>query len=138
MNPCYFSVFNYVLCAGFAFATVFTIVCRKAIYFRVQFGVWQSQRGAERLVRKTLKSAIGKIEEGISNRCKAKEEFDKCPSLAAPLQQKRKAWLKAESRERAAVRYYKALAKSAKYFGFYEECGLADEELRRLKVKLAA
>lgn len=117
-------------------AATIIILFRREIRFRYHFGVWQGQRGAERLVRKKLHATVAKIVSAAEARSRAAAEFEACVDLPAPMSQKRKALNKALRRERSLYRRYKTLCDLAEAFMLKDEVKIAGEELNRSKFRL--
>jgi hypothetical protein len=135
----------FLLCFLALACAVVLIVSRRYIRFRWNFGVWQGQRGAERLAREVMKSHAKRMAAAGVMREKAMAEFDKCPNLPALMAAKRKILKKAERKERVLRWRYEIRCSLLKEFMMGSEVKIADgemeferRELRRHQSKLTA
>jgi len=127
---------TYFLLCGVVMSAVILIASRRYIRFRWNFGVWQGQRGADRLVREVMKAHVAKIVSAIEARKKATAAFEECINLPVPMAARRKDLAKAERTERSLNRRYVVLRGLAKEFMMVWEVKIADEELQRAKMQV--
>jgi len=123
MQPYYYVMIGVAV----AIAGAVLMTFRHEIRFRWSFGMWSRERGASRIVISVLQTQIAAIENASDAAMRAKEEFDTCPTLIAPLQAKGNSLKQAERRKRAARRRFKKLCALATELHFYSDVAIVKD-----------
>lgn len=124
-------------------ATLFVVVVvvatsvtfHREIRFRIHFGIWPREKGADRIVRSALRSQVAAMENASNVRKGAEEKFSECPDLIEEVRVKGKALHQAEGKERSLSRHFQKLTALAEKMGFTAEVKIAQEEQRRTKLR---
>lgn len=127
MQPYHYVFLGVAVC----FAGAMLMTFRHEIRFRWNFGMWSRERGAGRIVISVLQTQIAAIENASDAAVRAKEAFNGCPTLIAPLQVKGKALKQAEQRERAARRHFKKLCALATELHFSNDVAIVKDYHKR-------